>query len=76
MLNIRKVCGGMMDNLTSSGGDPPLIVFRDQYLTVHGYLSLTACLIGVPLNLTFILLLSKKELVTAVNRLLQAIGKY
>lgn len=55
-------------------GLPPLLVFGEKYPSVHGYLSLVVCLIGVPLNVSFIYILSKREMVTAVNRLLQAIG--
>lgn len=46
-----------------------------EYGKYHGPLALVVCIVGVFMNLTIILVLSHKEMLSPVNRLLQAIGK-
>lgn len=46
-----------------------------QYSSVHGPLSLTVCIIGIAMNVIIVFVLSRREMVSPVNRLLQAIGK-
>ncbi|KAF6034921.1 hypothetical protein EB796_006770 [Bugula neritina] len=51
-----------------------LLEMRARYLPVHGYLSLVVCIVGILLNIIIIDILSQKEMLSAVNRLLQAIA--
>ncbi|XP_067939685.1 G-protein coupled receptor dmsr-1-like [Watersipora subatra] len=45
-----------------------------KYEHIHGPLSLTLCIIGVAVNILYILVLSHKDMLSPVNRLLQAIA--
>lgn len=47
-----------------------------NYLQVHGPLALVVCIIGIVMNVINIVVLSHPEMLSPVNRLLQAIGEY
>lgn len=57
--------------------DPtPLMLAMDKYIaSIHGPLALTVCIIGIVMNIMNIAVLSDKEMLSSVNRLLQAIGR-
>lgn len=48
----------------------------DHYESVHGLLSLAVCIIGVTMNVINIAVLSHRDMLSSINRLLQAIGRY
>jgi len=47
----------------------------EEYEKVHGTVALVVCIVGVTLNIINVVVLSHKEMVSPVNRLLQAIGE-
>ena len=63
----------MLSNPTE--GPTDLMLAMNEYGKVHGPLALTVCIFGIILNIISIAVLSDKEMVSSVNRLLQAIGK-
>lgn len=67
-----------MYNIDLTTADPEVSKLQaamDVYAKYHGPLALSACIVGVFMNLTIILVLSHREMLSPFNRILQAIGK-
>ncbi|XP_015793299.1 uncharacterized protein LOC107369832 [Tetranychus urticae] len=51
-----------------------LYSFRDQYSPIHGYLSLCICFFGTVTNILNIIVLTRKELLSATNNILTGLA--
>lgn len=60
---------------STSSGPTSLETAMTAYGKIHGPLALVVCVIGIIMNIINIVVLSHKEMVSSVNRLLQAIGE-